>query len=390
MRKMIGYEVKKIIKNKIMIVLIIVGLVFNAMVIHQNDFFGIDPGYLQAKAEVNRIVKGKITQEKYDVIYQSYQNCRDIVDNGNYETSSPSDQYYTGFVFGDMNLFREYLEGYEFAIHYHDQLQETIELAEANLKILKDEKDIERNKQFIQTFQQRSIARYYVTDNMTKFLSHDGSTFLIIVLLIITLSGMFAEDKEYQYDQILYTTELGHTRMFQAKLAAALLITFLLCVLFYTSDYLIYSHLDVLEGFSNPIYSLPDFQYAAVSLSIGSFLVLTYIARFLCIAIAALIICMISYANKKVLLSMLCSCFLLMLLMYRIDIVYDPFVLCLVRYTLTSFQMGSFFGFDLANLYQNIVICAVELLLLLCMIFVVKRYGKGVGRYVKKHRMGNQ
>lgn len=153
---------------------------------------------------------------------------------------------------------------------------------------------------------------------------------------------------------------------------------------------MIYSHLDVLEGFSNPIYSLPDFQYAAVSLSIGSFLVLTYIARMLCITIAAWIICMISYANKKVLLSMLCSCFLLMFLMYRIDIVYNPFAVCLLRYTLISFQIGSFFGVDLANLYQNIVICIIELLLLLCMIFVVKRYGKGIGRYVKKHLMGNQ
>ena len=226
---LVKFEIKKIFRNKVMLVVLIFGLLLNAFAIYTNDKMNSSNQYMNGKFKVYQKIKGEITQEKYDYIFNCYTKVNDLVEKGNYETEKPDVKYFTGFVFGDRTLFKRFLKDYQYIINYNDQIGNALKLAKDNLSYYKNPEDISLNKKFIDTFTNRGVSEYYETTNMTNYLAHDFSTFMIILLLLIFVSGIFSEDMEYQYHQILYTTKLGGRQLFLARIMAAMVLTMLFC-----------------------------------------------------------------------------------------------------------------------------------------------------------------
>lgn len=238
MKQLILFEGKKIIRNKLFLVILLLALLLNAATIY-NDRDKVPKHFFDARLSMYQKVRGEITQKKYDFIDDHYQGAKKIVDGGTYDTKASSSKYYTGFVFGDMNLFHEFLTGYNYDIDYNQKLSDALQIAHQNLNIYTKAEDISLNKKFIQSFENRGLGYYYNTQNMTNFLSHDFSTFLIIILLIIVLSSVFSEDIEYNYYQILYPTQ-GRKRLYISQIMMAVIVTLIFCILFFLEDFLIY------------------------------------------------------------------------------------------------------------------------------------------------------
>ena len=103
---LVKFEIKKIFRNKVMLVVLIFGLLLNAFAIYTNDKMNSSNQYMNGKFKVYQKIKGEITQEKYDYIFNCYTKVNDLVEKGNYETEKPDVKYFTGFVFGDRTLFK--------------------------------------------------------------------------------------------------------------------------------------------------------------------------------------------------------------------------------------------------------------------------------------------
>ena len=189
---LVKFEIKKIFRNKVMLVVLIFGLLLNAFAIYTNDKMNSSNQYMNGKFKVYQKIKGEITQEKYDYIFNCYTKVNDLVEKGNYETEKPDVKYFTGFVFGDRTLFKRFLKDYQYIINYNDQIGNALKLAKDNLSYYKNPEDISLNKKFIDTFTNRGVSEYYETTNMTNYLAHDFSTFMIILLLLIFVSGIFS------------------------------------------------------------------------------------------------------------------------------------------------------------------------------------------------------
>lgn len=165
---LVKFEIKKIFRNKVMLVVLIFGLLLNAFAIYTNDKMNSSNQYMNGKFKVYQKIKGEITQEKYDYIFNCYTKVNDLVEKGNYETEKPDVKYFTGFVFGDRTLFKRFLKDYQYIINYNDQIGNALKLAKDNLSYYKNPEDISLNKKFIDTFTNRGVSEYYETDKYDK------------------------------------------------------------------------------------------------------------------------------------------------------------------------------------------------------------------------------
>lgn len=377
MKNLIFYEIKKIMKNRLLLVVIISSLLLNVLYVYSNNKEKVSNSFTNGQKEVYEQIKGKITQEKYDFIFKNYDKTKKVVDSGEYDTSNSSDKYYTGFVFGDMNLFHELLNGYTYAIDYKQKISNAVDMAYDNLKIYNNKDDLDLNNDFINSFSNRSIGYYYETSNMTKYIFHDFSSFLIIVLLIIMLSGLFSEEIEYQYYYLLHTTKLGEKKLVFAKLYSAVLITIFLSFAFYIEDFFLFKNIGILDGFMNPIFSLPVFQYSSASFSIIFYLAINYMVKLCCLIFTSLLICLISYLNKKVLTSVLISFMLIITLMYCNNFFINPYNLFFIRQSLYEYSIWAFLHLNIPMIYEYLIAIFLEMIMMFLVCIMIMKGGNG-------------
>ena len=386
---LVKFEIKKIFRNKVMLVVLIFGLLLNAFAIYTNDKMNSSNQYMNGKFKVYQKIKGEITQEKYDYIFNCYTKVNDLVEKGNYETEKPDVKYFTGFVFGDRTLFKRFLKDYQYIINYNDQIGNALKLAKDNLSYYKNPEDISLNKKFIDTFTNRGVSEYYETTNMTNYLAHDFSTFMIILLLLIFVSGIFSEDMEYQYHQILYTTKLGGRQLFLARIMAAMVLTMLFCLLFYLEDFAVYHKIDILEGFLNPIYSVPNYQYSSISCTILAFDMLSIFTKLICLFITVYIIALCSLVNKKVLISIVTSFVIIFALLYFNQVFLNPFHFVDLKQTLYSYQMISIFHTYLPSIIVYFIGILIEFICISIIMYKIAKK-RGSEKHVSHYPMGIQ
>ncbi len=369
------YEFRKIFTKKSAILIFILFLMLDAvkMITVYQERIAVDPVY-SGKEKLIDEIKGPITHEKLVFVIERKQELDKIVSDQTYSTEYDENTY-TGYQFGDWNIFREVYQSLDYAYHYSDSLQSVLKKAEENKYLYpSDSYEARGSEKILNTYQGRKIPSFYDTYGYESYFSYDFSGLLILLFLLFVLSSLFSEEKESKMDSLINSSPVGKKATIKVKLCVAVIITVFIVLIFCIFDFLLFSFLFGLEGGLNPLYSLPSFSYTAFSGSILSYCGISLILKVIGGLFFCFLFLLFSVFFSRNLPSFLCgfSAFIFMIIWYDFSPndgcrYFSPISLFVSRLFFQGYSQTAVFGFPI----NTIILVLSEVLILSAIFFFI-------------------
>lgn len=270
---LVKFELKKIMHKKHIVITLLFFIIINIIKINF-DYKKSNAGKLEfnrAYWTVYEKVKGSLNRENMNFVIDNYKNLSEIVDSGNFETEVKDDSTYTGYIYGDMNLFKKLYDDMNYRYNYSKNMQEHIKLSEENIEFYKSVNntyEILKNKNIKTIYSNRQIESFYDTEGFYNYINYDFSSLLILMLLILGLSSVFSIEKECEMDLLLKTSKIGKVKVANAKILASFIYSMIICLIFFLVDVLVFSINFKLEGPFSKLYSIKEFVFTPLNISI--------------------------------------------------------------------------------------------------------------------------
>lgn len=292
------YELKKLLSFKVSFIVIIV-LIVNAgkIYIETNN----NPDIIHSKEYWNN---QQICNFENDLSgYMDYASALKI--RTGYEKHLNFLKGYGEFS-ADAEIYYKMYEHYKYLYNYNLNIETALENAEDNIRfyeLYNNQEEIKKNKKTIQLYSNRYIKDYYNSKDYKIIFDYEFSSFLLV---IISLIGSFVTlGYEYQNDTLTFikTSQKGRKYIVIYK-SIVLFIWIVLCgALLFVEDYTLFGLNCNLEGVHNPIYSIEDYQFSALSCSIFSYIILTCFIRILASFVCGLVFSTVILVLNNILLS---------------------------------------------------------------------------------------
>lgn len=295
---MIKYEIKKIISSKILIFILIGLLILNLAQIIYKTCPDLHGSLYTGKQKILEKVEGKITQEKYDFLVTNYKETQAKVVAGDYQTDKIDDNTYSGYVFGDNQLFYTILEEYDQTINYQDYLKEVIDTAKENIKLTTDSSFKQYNKELLYKYQERTLSYYYDYTLIEYYINHDFSYLLSLVMVIMVIVQIFLSEK--QNGTIVYydLVRNGKQRVLLPKIIVLLLMSIIISLLFSFENFIVYYFLGANKGWLQPLYALENFRLTSSQISIAFYIIINSCLQIVgCILFASIMMTLCRFFN---------------------------------------------------------------------------------------------
>lgn len=294
----IRFEIKKIFTKSTLVLLLIL-LFANTINIAVNYNQTSDEIYERGYSNVYNRVKGTITNDKISFIAKNLEKMTNLVNENKYSSEEVDDDTYTGYVYGDMSVFQDiYNEMYTAAL-YNESISEKLAIIEENISNAKQGSSKAVYEELKERMINRVILKYYNTAGMEAYLDYDFSTILIILLVITCVVQLYTIDRKSEMLLLIGTTKKYYEQYTRGKLLSVFFIIFFSVIFFRLVDYVIFKQFNYVEGFLNPLYSLPYFNFTYSNITIIGYLLVDIIYKILIIYFFALIIIVLSKFIKK-------------------------------------------------------------------------------------------
>ena len=271
-----NFEIKKILTKKIVIVSFIIFLLLDVVKIgfQYNQIIEKDPLY-EGKQGVIHQIEGPITNEKISFVIEKKNELDELIRDGSYSTQYDRNTY-SGYQFGDQRIFNELYHSLDYAYHYKENLNSVQDQALENISLFSSNTyEVRKSKKIIDVYRDREITEFYDTVGFDNYLKYDFSTLLILLLIILIISPIFAEEVESGMNLLVYSSPKGRTATVKVKLAVCLFIAIVIPIIFCCTDYLVFSILFHFEGGMNPLYSIESFMYTPFNGTINQYVILS-------------------------------------------------------------------------------------------------------------------
>lgn len=384
------YEFKKLFRKKTVIIIVIFFFAFNILNIIKN-YNLYNPFTEEGLSEIGRYglyteYKGEISKEKYNDIKENYLDALSLVQSGNYDTEYSPDKYYGGYAYGEAMFKIELYNEVERLISYKEECNTISEKADALYNKLSDG-DVYKtiNGTISEDFKNRRLSTITNCNNVTGLLDYKLSSLLTIILALIGTVTIFTADCES--NTLLYLKSAVNGGRFSAmtKLVASVGFTLFISVIFILTDFILFTFLLKLDGFSQPIYILKEFACSPLDVSIGQYLLILFASRITATICVCLTIAFISLIFKKTLHSLSLSALYLAFLMCIKAFItseglsintLNPLSLLLLSEVTTGYSFTDVFG---KPIYTYIVfISAVILASFITLICILIKGGRNV------------
>jgi hypothetical protein len=304
---MIKYEFVKIFRKKSIIIALIIFSIINVYKI--NIYFQhngrVDNEFNQGYWTVHNKVSGTIDEDKINFIKNRYKNARAIVSSGNYSTKPNQPNTYTGYIFGDMNMFKEIFNSLGYFYNYRESINSVILKATENIDFYKEHGnayEVKNNHKILNVYGERSISEFYNTEGYEYFFRYNFSSLMIILLLLLGLSSVFSREKASSMHIILSTCKYGRGKTVLAKLIASMLYTTIISLCFFVLDFICFLHIFKLIGHNLPIYAIESFEFTPFNYKMWQFVIFFDVVKLLTfITIAGIIIFFSSVFEESIL-----------------------------------------------------------------------------------------
>ncbi len=316
-----GYEFKKLFRKKAVIIIAVFFFAFNIFNITKN-YNLYNPFTEDGLSEIGRYelytaYKGEISEEKYNDIKENYLDALSLIQSGNYDTAYSPNKYYGGYAYGEAMFKIELFNEVERLISYKEECIIISEEAHSLSDKLSDYNIYKTiNSTISEDFKNRSLNTITNCSNVTELLDYKLSSLLTIILALIGTVTIFTADCES--NTLLYLKSAVNGGRFSAvtKLMASVGFTLYISVIFILTDFILFTVLLKLDGFSQPLYILKEFAFSAFDISIGLYLLLLFASRIIAVICICFATAFISLIFKKTLPSLFTSALYVAFLMY--------------------------------------------------------------------------
>ncbi len=320
------FEFKKLFIRKALMIMTIILCFLNVLNICRHFDVYQDPAASDgrqttinsARYTLYQIYGGELTDEKISEINALYSQALYTAQPGNFHVIYDPDKYYSGYEYGDANLFIELGEEINRLSGYHDMISSTAASAEEknqNPTLNAYYRNI--NNDLINIYRDREITLYRNNGGMNDFFDYRLSSVLSIIMVIVGAVMIFTADREAGTDIYLSSSVNGSGKSAAAKLLAAAYHTFLINLIFFAADLAAFMIIMRIDGITMPLYSLENYAYTPYGFTIWQYAVIYFLFRLGGLLCIAFISSLITVLLKKPAISMISSIalFIVMLLM---------------------------------------------------------------------------
>lgn len=318
MNSLIFHELKKLLSNRILIIVIVFLLFANAFNIYQtndkyHDKYNLDVN--EAEWSLYEFAEGEITSEKTKWFYEYIEKLQSVISGESEELSS----YFLN-SHGDLSLATNLLDSIENAIGYGDKIDKLFEENNEQLEIYRQKENgylIEKAQLVNNTYSARQITSFFNVQAYNTYFNYDFSSFLILLIVFLCTASIYAGDNETGMLPLMRSTTMGRVRLSNAKQTAMVIYICIVCILFFICDFVMFLWCLRLRGIANPIYSMSSFEYSPLIISIGEFMVLSSLLKYFGFVCFGLVSCVFSSLLKKAYMVFvadfaICICFMFM------------------------------------------------------------------------------
>lgn len=297
MKALIIGEIRKIFSQKFVLtmfgILLLVNI-FNAhsTVVDSSDYWVLKNAYEKMYA----LAQGEITEESVSRIV-SY---RDKLENS-IETGEKMDTFLANAgtdLLHVNNIIQELTDIY----NYNSKITSIKENIKLQREVLssRDNPYLERvNDKIDSTYSQRKITHFYNSKGFASYFDYDFSSFLILLIVILACSSVFAGEKENGMNTLILGTVNGRAKLSLSKKLSCVFFIVAVSLIFFISDYVVFYFTTGMRGLSLPLYALSGYEYTPLTLSIGAFAVLTVLIKIIGFIYIGMMVCVFSSVINK-------------------------------------------------------------------------------------------
>ena len=375
MIRIIIFELKKLFRNRLTFIMLVILSILN--IYHIYDDYAKDVGqekqYYNAYFDVYEDVSGEWNAEKINFVTSEYEKAKAVVDTGNFSTESDQPGTHTGYVFGDYGLFNKIRTEMETLYHYDDAMEEITRKAADNAVFYQQKENpylAKLNQKIESAYQNRSVSAFYDTFGLTEYFKYDFSTLLIMILLIPLLSPLFAKEHEIEMFSLLKLTP-NFQKLSFCKLSAGAIAVCIVTLIFLLEDFLMFTYLYHISGLSQPIYTLSEFFYSPLTVSIGTYILMNAALKLLAFLVLGGICMAVSSVVKNEILPFCCSNAVSLILVLTdafvensVVSVFNPVTLLSSGKLFKEFHVISMFGTPVYIFWLPMLLAVLELIVL--------------------------
>lgn len=326
MKKLVGFELKKIYSIKFLKLFVIILLIANIFNIYTNYDLMVTPEEYMINSEFCEIDKikhkmdtdyeGTITPEKVNALKEHYTNCQKVIDGNEliseelYFPSAYTDMVQTGIILEEMERIYSYST---------DKISKLIQ----NNETLKEEAAQTDNKYSYRVtslikniYSYRDLNNFYRVNEYEPLFSYKLSSLCALLLSCFVAGYLFSGEKEKAMNSLIKCTQKGKGTIFLAKQFALFIFCIFICVLLFVFDFYLFYLCRRPSGIFEPIYAMENYAYSPFNISILNFYILVCLFKILGIYSIALVSFFFSSIFRKSSLSLLCSFLSVFIFMY--------------------------------------------------------------------------
>lgn len=290
--KMLFYEFRKTFLRKYMFIVLCLMIILNVVyIIIQYEKCGT--GFSE------EITKKAVTSKQWD----DYTDLHQEID-GN--ITKEKVQRITKLENGDTKSVKEYDEmivhtyfyqPVKYMVSYQSLNNEIVDSAKENVSFyskIKNSYEVNKNRYIIKHYKNRKLGYFFETQGWKKLFQYGFSdVFIMILLLLAILPGYGNEEKSGMKELILTTKKWKQSYLIQKKIAVFLFTDFLL-IIFAVLNYFCFDLLYGLPGPAAKLYTLTEYQYSPLNISLVTFYIFITVLKSFSIGITMEIILVIS------------------------------------------------------------------------------------------------
>ncbi len=282
------YEIKKLYKNKIFLLLIALFIAFDFFCVFTTCKPYLDETYKMETALTDKF-EGKLTKEKVDEITNNYNRLAELVNNNAYNTEY-SESTYTGYEYMDYNVFSNLNDELSRIYNFSDKTDENIEKINISADFLSDNGSnclAEKYRKTANAIAHREIKELHNYSGVNEYINYNMSS--VFIILIVAFISVMTFSKSKELVDIIYTSSYGKNKICSVKLMSVIFNSVIVTFLFRIFDLIVFKLFIGLRGITSPLFYLEKYEMTYFDGSILSFSILQTIGIVLSVLVASMI-----------------------------------------------------------------------------------------------------
>lgn len=373
------YEIKKLLKNKYLILMMMILMMVNILYIISG--FNIDADYyIDADQKIYNQIKGELSQEKWDYIYSNYTILSKKISDGQYKSDGNDSNTISGYAMTDYLIFKYYFDKASYILNYDKYSQEISEQAINNVSFFENKGltlSAKENKAISKLFSNRKINDLYDSSGFEAYFDYDFSMVVVIILGIYVSINILQIEQESEMININRLSRHGNRKLFFSKICCINIFMIFFVILFRLLDFVILCTKYRFDGLLQPIYSIEKYKNTGLNINIVELVGLDIMLKVLGSFMFALISFMIMTSINKAVLSLIISIGIFSVAI-RIQMIFNFNINLLSIMTTKSLYKLSFvevIGYPIEKLYIEVVFAIILIFLMIIMCLIFKKAG---------------